>query len=287
MKIYLLLTLVFLTACTGAQTSSGQDIKIEFTEIPTSDLYNNDIFNVGIQITNNGNSPVQGQVCTRDSVSNYYEGIPDGICEGVSLQAAERFQDAREPEVHQTNFGPFKYTKLDPNHKLTSTITAVFRYDVQTSAATEMCVKHPAADTTDIPCQKEENIQPTQQSQTPLQVTNIKKTTRRVGQDEINVVLDITVEVTEDGTVISDINNPLGQDIPEVEYEVIYDNQNIVCSNAPTGTIEWRKDRNKKMLHCQQQMALNQEFLNAPLEVKLAYAFEKRISSGSIDLVTT
>ena len=99
----------------------------------------------------------------------------------------------------------------------------------------------------------------------------------RIDEETAKVILDITMEQTEDGKVIRQ-----GTEKPQIEFAVAYI-QPLICRNVPGKNIVW--DNKKFIAHCETELNFqDKEFIQDPLTITLSYSFEKRIASNALEL---
>ncbi len=60
-KLIILITLLLIAGCVQTTQSAGEDIKIEFTQLPSDELYENEEFFVELKVANAGRNDVDGR----------------------------------------------------------------------------------------------------------------------------------------------------------------------------------------------------------------------------------
>lgn len=279
--LLIILTVLIIAGCSlgGQQVSSGRDIKVTLTDLPQEKIYEGEQFSMEAEVENRGVEELSGQLCVQDTPSERFGGIPDEECRLIRLDAAQTIDEEPQAEVATELFGPYSYQDLQKDIAQSTTLSAKFTYDLTTTAGTQLCTKNPAIKEEDLPidCPKEETIRDITQRKTPIEVTEIKKQTMRIDEQTAKLILDITLEQTEDGKVIAQ-----GTEKPQIEFEVAY-TQPLICRNIASNAIEW--DNKKFIAHCETELPFQErEFIQDPLTIRLSYSFEKRIASAAIEL---
>ena len=138
--ITILILLVFLTACNsltqqGKSTGTPQGLEITFLEFqPREEIRQNEYFDVGLNLINNAECDIAGEICIRDSLAESISGIEDS-CQSFSLRKKENNQvDSRE-----VYFTDNVYASISGN--LISNIITRAEYSCSIQLVPQVCVK--------------------------------------------------------------------------------------------------------------------------------------------------
>lgn len=296
-KLYIFLIFsLFLVSCTTLQTSfgfgkegpvGGKGVILKFIEAPDNNEEINEgyPFGIKIQIENNvvNEQGLRGEICLRDSLSSNYGGIPENECKSVNLPSATKVEKKFYPAIEVYSFGPYSYKNLEESLTQDAIIFADVKYEVQTTAGSNVCAKRPAAQSSVIPanCGEKQNPQ-VQQTDLPLKIS--KLTTKSSSFDsEARIDLEIQLLKTTEGQVISRLGTQSPSSAAEIDFQVLINEVQATCNQG--NRIELRQNENEKIIKCFSQISLNQDFLEAPIRIKMGYGFIQSIPGRTIKLI--
>ena len=164
------------------------------------------------------------------------------------------------------------------------------KYEIEAIAGTTTCVKRPAAQSTSIPsnCGQKQDLQ-LQQPDLPLEVESISARAHTVSDAEVNLLLDITLSKARTGQLVTK-GNVIGvtttQGSAEVDFEVLVNNQvTATCQGVVNNRIQIRQNENQKVIKCTARLPINQDYIQAPITIKMGYGFVQPVDGPTIKLI--
>ena len=298
-KILILLSIIlFISACVnfpGLSGSGGKEgIIFDFIENmpPTTSLYEEQSFKVGLNIANYATIPVKTQVCISDTPGDAFGGIPSSVCEFVEMRKAEEGDKIipDEKEVYfPTKTGIYSYSNIEGD--MTTNIIAEVSYPYETQASAQLCIKTDQNIKTPIACEMSENLKLSYLYDAPIKITSLKKDIFPRSDDEIEVMLNMDIQNSGSGEVLNfkDAYIPLTANkdvLLDYSIELVGLTSDFKCTPLESGKILLKQ--NRKTLICSATLNkrdLGQEYLTNPLKIRIKYAYKQMKSLGSISLV--
>ena len=291
--ILLILGLFLISACTlpffgQTQPSAGEGLKIEFTTFPST-LYENTPFQVGVKITNFVKSDVKGYLCITDyGDPASYGGITEGQCTNAFIPSAyDVSAGTLESEEIEYSFpltgGAFEYINLDKDFKTDVTVAAIFNYDVITTAQTNICVRNPLLSSSikEIPCEIKEKISSISQPDMPIEVAQIDKNIMGTADNQAKLVLAIFLKKVQDGYIIDYKNLEAGMPSKDsaIDVDIRFGKEKMLCKPLDQGKLKFM-NKDERVLTCELNIPLHQEFLQQPLFINLHYGYQMLINGN-------
>ena len=294
--IFLLISLVIVTGIEGCEglgfgkTSSGgydrEGLRMKFIDGITpqagDELTDFSQFQVGVALRNSMLNDVDGELCVYDSLSDRYGGIPSNECRSISLVAAENIDGKMIPAAEESFiFSGYSYTNLQKDISQTTTISAILKYNVESVADTQLCLKRDAK--VKASCVDNEVITKLNVNPSPVVVSKIEKNVLYGGGGNVGVNLNIYLKKIDDGGVISKdaLFNTDEESKNEIDYAVGFvGGQRFDCN--PAGKIIF--EGSEKIIRCRATVNIQQDYINDPFAVVLRYGFRKVITTGAINV---
>ncbi|MBS3168763.1 hypothetical protein J4216_06560 [Candidatus Woesearchaeota archaeon] len=275
-------------------TVGGRGVMLKFVDAPDNNAeFSEGIpFTITIQVENNvvNEQGLNGRLCLKDGLSDSFGGILDSDqCVPVSLPTASKVTNKINPSIDRYDFGPYSYRGLQKELSLKTMITADFSYEIDSIAGASACVKRKAAQSSTIPsnCGEKQNLQ-VQQPDLPVKITSISSRVASKSDSESILLLDITLSNSHGGQVLSS-GSALGatNNLPttaEIDFDITINQQPAICEGVSRKRVEIRKNENQKVIKCRTDLLLNQDYLEAPIVIKMNYGYKQSIPGPTLIL---
>jgi hypothetical protein len=294
--IFILLA-IFLTSCTqlggffgqGGGNVGGKGVVLKFIDAPSNgEVFGENLpFNIVIQLENYvTTSPLIGELCLRDDLGDNYGGITTEECKQLNIPQAAETTNQITPSIDQFQFGPYTYKNLLKELSLGTKITADVKYEVDAVAAGTTCIKRSSAESQSIPsnCGQSQSIQ-LKQPDLPLKVTKLTTKASSLSATESLVSMEITLSKSTQGRLLSKENllDRNVQAIASIIFSVELNGQQVKCTNA-NDKLDFRQNENEKLIKCTARIPLEQDYIQAPITIKMGYGFIQSVDGPTIQL---
>ncbi len=286
--LFLILGLVLISACNRNGVSGGRGTTIEFLKNqPPSTIYEDQTFQVGIQITNSADYDINGLLCVFDTPSDSFGGIPERPCEPIIVDKGEQEKNKIIPSTLITYLpskGGVSYTNL-VGSRINSNIVASLEYSNEDTIRIETCLKRdPSIETKDVKCNSDTTITkiPTKG---PVTITKIEQSVVPEAGNQ-RVILDISLSNTVAGQVINseNVGNEIEQEenLLDINIGFLGTTSSFTCRPVKDGRIEF--NRNERVINCNSIISMNQDYYTDTLVIKLGYGYRitKTVSANLI-----
>ncbi len=247
-------------------------------------------FLIGVENYVTSEPGLVGELCLLDRKISRSpaDGIRDaGDCKQVDLPPATIIDKEITPSKQNFPFGPYIYMDIEKEFEYDVPIYANLKYEVQTVAGANTCVKKEAAEGPEIPanCGEKQDLT-VQQIDLPLKIS--KLTTEASPSDfTAKVYADIILTKVKEGQVVtkSDIfSGQVSLGTADIDFTVEIGGQTATCPNVGD-RLQLRQDEDKKLVQCYAEIPLNQNSIDVPIRIKMGYGFIQTIQGPTIKLV--
>ncbi len=278
------------------QAVGGQGVQLTWLESPKdgAEIQEGQIINFAIQVDNYvpTGGALQGQLCLRDDLLDSYAGIRSSTaerCKDINLPRATQTDRGITPSSDIFTFGPYLYQNIPEALSLSTGIHADLKYEVEAQAGADACIKRLGATAPKAfpQCGQEQNLQ-VKQTDLPIKITKITASPSSLSTTETLLNLEIEVSKAVEGQVLTK-GTVLGEEpIPgtaSVEFDVSVNNIQADCRDLPNKRLVIRQNENEKVINCEIKISLNQDFIQAPIIIKMGYGFIQSKLGPEITLV--
>lgn len=294
-KLIILISVILLVsaACTMPGGSSGGKAQANVMEInfltsqPPTELYEDQQFRVGLNVKNYDTKQKDVMICVYDTLSDYFSGIPADDCRPTKIEAAEISGDNILPfdeRVYYPSRDEF-YTYENIEKDMSSIIFADIYYKHKTKASANICLKRDLETQTGVNCEATSK-ETVENSNGPVQVSNLVKTIYPMDNNKIKLILKFDVSNTGSGKVSTREAARSKENIESfvtVKIDLAGITDEFKCAETTKGKFELKL--NQKTIKCEADINIEQEYIVNPVEITLDYEYTTQISSSSIKLI--
>ncbi len=290
----LLLGLIFILGCQG-QDSGGDGgfpgfgggkkstsyfggkadgLEIKFLNLqPPEILREEQDFTIGLELVNNGQCDVNGQLCVRDALSDVFGGVQDS-CQDINLKAIEDVNGQIIKDSRNLYFRTNSYH--DIGRELNTQILAKAVYHCDFVSGPQLCVK-PVIEENENLCKSMESISGKELKARSAPIT-ISKVDKEIVPESNGVRLIATITLnkmskgqasfgTDSGNADFNKGSPI---FIGVEYQGFGE---MRCNGLEGNILYWKSKDTNKIVQC--ELELEQiDLIENPLNIKLAYDYE-------------
>jgi hypothetical protein len=248
---FLILGILLISSCKshqrGVMPTGGLELRFVPGHPPTQ-LKEGREFNVGLEITNNMEHPVNFELCIHDSTPDFYGGVPNTkTCENETIDRAYRdSNDLLTPKTETFYFpdelATYSYKELDKGVDSDS-IYAELIYPVISNAGVDVCIlRDPDIGVAEdsFNCNKVETFASPNihQESAPIIISKIEKDINKVGGNH-ELSLDIYLSKTDDGEIVKTSDFEL--DLIDMRVSLVGTSEEFSCSPQREGKVVFRK----------------------------------------------
>lgn len=282
-KFILCLAVIFISGCSivgyqfdlgsfnlgGSNVATGDDrsgliMSFDYRKPPV-ELSEGDPFQVAVNLKNTGEEKVNGQLCI-GSLYKRYLGISDLECDLVVLGSVKDDSAPSEKKIYfPSPEAEYSYSNLDSSFSQTDSVSATFNYEIESVSSSRFCIRGDVESSlpAKISCPDIETLsgKGINNMKAPIVVSSIDK---NVGNSRVSV--DIKLSKITPGEVLDNLN-----------YEVSFEDGTIFNCGSSSGQLPF--DKNEKVIKCNANLNIGQDYVDQVLQIGLKYRFKRLIST--------
>ncbi|MAG46992.1 hypothetical protein CL617_00160 [archaeon] len=236
---------------------------------PRDTIREGEEFTIGLDLINNGQCDVIGEICVRDALSDVFGGVEDS-CQEIELKAIENINGNIRKDSRKLFFRGNGYE--DIQRELTTQIIAKATYGCEFISGPQLCVKPVVGEDEDI-CKSVEDIsgKNLKARNAPVTITKVHKEVF-TELDGVRLLATITLGKMSKGNLFSeDSSENRGNSLfMRAVYEGFGE---MECDELEGNLLYWRADETSKIVQCSLEIG-EIDLLANPLDIELSYDYE-------------
>ncbi len=294
-KVIFLLSifLIIAASCQQTGTSSGKNDVVIFEFMPNlppqDNIYEDQPFRVGLNVVNFEEDRKEVEVCVSDILGDFVSGIPRDVCSPLLLKPAYKSGDELigwEESIYFPDKEQF-YKYIDVNEGQTVNIYSDLYYKHETNSRSQICIKRDVGiEPKGITCELNA-IEKVESNNAPVKVTRLEKNVIPIGNNKVNIILEMDIENIGSGEVTTKDDFHLKRDSnPLIDVDVYLKRERplrFTCSGLENDKLIFRE--NQKTIICENSVDLKDEFSMEQIQIDLNYGYKLSKVTKTINLI--